>query len=410
MKAIHLALSAHGGAGIAAGRSVRALREQGIDAEFWTADGSELGPAVRKPRWTWWRARLDRLPLRFYRRKQLFTAWSNNWQPSGLAARINRTKPDVVNLHWIGGGFLSLRELSRFGAPVVWTLHDAWALTGGCHYPDRCRGYTAKCGKCPQLGSESPHDLSWLNLRAKRTKLGKVAAFVTPSAWLADLAAASGAVAPGRLHVIPYGLDGMTFSPMAMDKSRRIWGLPADAVLLLAGAQDLSERRKGCHLLRDVIARVVAAVPGRYVLVLFGANNELTNCDWPCEVRWLGTLRGEGEITRICSAADVLLIPSLQDNFPNLALEAQACGCPVVGFDSGGLREIIEPTRTGWLAQEATASGLADAVQTWLTTAPSRAEVSARARARFEREFSLAVHGRRMAALYALLLGKEPQR
>ena len=408
MKVIHLSISSGGGAGIAAGRSVHALRELGIDAEFWTANGSKLGPAVRRPERTLLRGRLDRFPLRFYRGRQLFSEWSNNWQPSALAAQVNQAEPDIVNLHWVGNGFLSLRELSGFRAPIVWTLHDAWAFTGGCHYPAGCRGYTSRCGRCPQLGSESIRDLSWLNLRAKRASLRDVAAFVTPSAWLAGLAAESGAVASDRLHVIPNGLDGMTFVPMDRDKARRELGLPADAVLLLAGAHDLNERRKGWHLLRGAIERVVEAIPGHYVLVVFGAHSELSSGGWPCEVRSLGTLREEGEIARICSAADVLLMPSLQDNLPNLALEAQACGCPVVGFDSGGLREIVEHGSTGMLAQETTASGLADAARAWLAMAPNRSEVSVRARARFEREFSFSVHGRRIAALYDLLLNERP--
>ncbi len=400
MKVIHLALSAGGGAGIAASRSVRALRERGVKAELWTADGGELGPALRSRHGTLLRVLLDGAPGRFYRRKTMFSAWSNNWQPSRLALKVNVAKPDIVNLHWVGSGFMSLRELPRFCAPIVWTMHDAWPLTGGCHYPDRCQEYTATCGKCPQLGSRARRDLSWLNLRAKRELLDHIAAFVTPSAWLASLAATSGAVAPSRLHVIPYGLDGKVFSRGDRVGLRAAFSLADDTLVFVAGAQHLAEPRKGCHLLRETMRRVTSRVSRHCVLMLIGAGGDSSEGDWPCDVRWLGTLRNEADIVGVLSAADVLLLPSLQDNFPNMALEAQACGCPVVGFDTGGLREIIDPMLTGMLAHEISSEGLANAVVAWLASEPNRQEVASRARTRFEREFSFQLHGRRMVELY----------
>jgi glycosyltransferase involved in cell wall biosynthesis len=408
MKVIHLALSARGGAGIAADRSVVALLQQGIDAELWTADGCAWGPAVRGARQTWWRIWLDRLPIRAYRRRRIFAAWTNNWMPSRLAPRINRAAPALIHLHWIGGGFLSLHELTRFDAPVVWTLHDLWAFTGGCHYPGSCERFLTGCGRCPQLGSRTRADLSRFNFTAKKPRRRGVAAWVSPSAWLASLAARADAEAAARLHIIPNGLSGETFAPRPMDEARRALDLTADSVVMLAGAGDLTESRKGWSLLREAAARLRGT--RGLVWVMFGANHDRLAEDWPGEVRWLGTLRGEAEVARACAAADLVLLPSLQDNLPNLALEAQACGCPVVGFDTGGLREIIEPMSTGALAEETSPAGLVAAVRRWMAAAPARAEVVALARARFDREYSLSVHGKRLAALYEALTGRPRQR
>jgi len=402
MRALHLTFSAHGGAGIAAARTVRALREYGIDADFWTSDGSSLGPALRSGRWTLGRVLLDRFPLGFYRRKNFFSTWSNNWQPSRLATRVNRAKPDIVHLHWVGGGFMALRDILNFQAPVVWTLHDTWALTGGCHYPNDCRNYIAECGRCPQLGSRAQRDLSWYNLRRKLELLDYVAAFVAPSEWLAKLAIQSRAITSKHIHVVPNGLDGTRFSLGDQAESRRALGLPEDALVMLAGASDLAERRKGGHLLPEAMRRIVAESPRRCVLVLFGANGDV-NREWSCTVRWLGTLRQE-QVVQVYRAADVLLVPSLQDNSPNIAVEAQACGCPVVGFDSGGLREIIEPMQTGWLAPRATADGLADAVQAWLSTVNERTELTAKIRQRFERKFAFPIHAQRLTSVYTQVL------
>jgi glycosyltransferase involved in cell wall biosynthesis len=378
-----------------------------VGAEFWTADGSTLGPGVRGHRWSLARVWLDGLPLRLYRKARLFSAWSNNWQPSGLAAQINRVKPDLVHLHWIGGGFFSLRELPDLQMPVVWTLHDAWALTGGCHYPDRCLGYAAECGACPQLGSSRRHDLSWVNLRAKRATLDSVAAFVAPSTWLAGLVMASGITTADRLHVIPNGLDGAVFAPADAVRARLAMGLPLDAIVLAAGSQDLGEPRKGNHLLREVIEGVVKETRRPCVLVLFGAPGRLSKQDWPCEVRWLGVLSEEQQTVRVYNAADLLLMPSLQDNLPNMPLEALACGCPTVGFDAGGLKEIIEPGITGALATAVNAPALAIAVASWIGLNPSRTAVAARCRARFEEYFACRLHAVRLKSLYeGVLAGK----
>lgn len=400
MKVIHLAVTAHGGAGIAAARSVQALRECGVDAEFWTDDGSGGARPLRPRHWSGRRIWLDGLPAKLYRNRKLYSAWSNNWLPSRLATRVNRARPDVVHFHWIGGGFISPREFEHISSPIVWTFHDAWALTGGCHYPGDCTRYTAECGNCPQLGSEDPDDLSHRNLRRIRPALRSVAAVVSPSHWLARRAVDSGSVATDRLHVIPYGLDERVYATATCSRFRQERGIAEDDILLAAGAQNLQEPRKGFHLLREALARIAAGTSRRCVLMLFGANSQSFGRDWPGEVLRLGVFDTPAALARVYAAADVLLLPSLQDNFPNQALEAHACGCPVVGFDTGGLAEIIVPGLTGTLARDTTADGLAAAVLTWLATAGRRSVTQENCRARVAREFSLARHGRRLKELY----------
>lgn len=298
---------------------------------------------------------------------------------------------------------MHLAEIARIEAPVVWTLHDAWAFTGGCHYPDACRRFVTGCGQCPQLGSGRRHDLSWINLRGKRRRLVGVAAVVSPSEWLASLARSSGSVPADRLQVIPNGLDGDVYIPMNRAQARRELGLAADAVVLVAGAHDLREARKGVHLLREGMAILARERPAKYCLVLFGANGGQSRTDdWPCATRWLGTVDQDAQLARILSAADACVIPSLQDNLPNIAVEALACGCPVVGFAAGGLEEIVEPMQTGCLASELSAASLARALGAWLEgTSATHARLVARSS--FERKFNLTGHGQRLESLYSTL-------
>ena len=408
MKVIHLALSENGGAGIAARGSIQALNKIGITAEFWTAEGGRFSRAIRSHKWTIARILMDSVPLRFYPRRKIFSAWSNNWQASRLAVRVNREKPDIVHLHWIGGGFLSLQELALLNAPVVWTLHDAWAVTGGCHYPEKCLGYVSGCGSCPQLASGSQHDLSWRNFHRKRTFIGGVAAFIAPSVWLARLVKDSDGGMAKRLHIIPNGFDGSVFFPRDLQESRRTLELPLDDLVFVAGAQDLREPRKGFHLLREAMVKIVAAVQRRCVLVAFGEHGQDSFDDWPCEVRWVGTLKEGEETARVYCAADVLLMTSLQDNLPNMPIEAMACGCPTIAFNVGGLDEIVEPGKTGLLAAKENSADLGLATIAWLKNNPDRSDVVPRCRVRFEQHFSDGLHSERLKAVYELILMKHP--
>lgn len=403
MKVIHLSLSAGGGAGIAASRTVRGLRRDGVDAELWTAEGSELGPALRRRRWMLLRVLFDGWPTRAYRSRALFSAWSNNHAPSRIAPRVNRAGADVAHLHWVGSGFFSPTELADFTMPVVWTLHDMWALTGGCHYSAECRRFLSGCGCCPQLGSTDERDLSHRNWRRKQGALANVAAFVTPSRWLRTKVTERGVVEPKSVHAIANGVDTEVFTPVDREMVRAKLGVAQGRLMFVAGAQDLAEPRKGTALLPEIMAHIVARTKKRCVLLLFGANPFGSSLSDGCEMRVLGAGRAEKEVAEICAAADALLLPSLQDNLPNVAVEAQACGCPVIGFDAGGLREIIEDGRTGKLVGQMSAEALGEAAAEWLNSVAANREVRARCRARALREFTLSRHAARMKALYATL-------
>lgn len=408
MKVIHLSISAGGGAGIAAARTVQALRAAGVDAELWTADSEVLGRRLYSNWWLWLKVRLDALPQRLNRRKRLFSSWSNNSLPSRLAREVNRARPDIVHLHWVGAAFLNLDELRLFDAPVVWTLHDAWAFTGGCHYPGDCRRFEEACGSCPQLQSSSENDRSRRQRKRVRSRLPAVALWIAPSAWMAQLATATGGVPVERTKVVPNGLDARRFGSGSRDVARQDLAVSEGALVLVAGAHDLREPRKGGDLLPAALTTIVEAVGRPVVLFLFGEGSAAITGDWPCEVRYTGFLQSEAEVARIFHAADLMLLPSLQDNLPNTAIEALASGCAVVGFDRGGLKEIVEHGRTGWLTDDVTGPGLGDAVMKWLQRGVDRDEVVRAATERVAREFSIEVQGRRLRDVYATLLASTP--
>ena len=405
MKVVHLALSGAGGAGIAARRSVAALSASGIDARLWVGDGrpgcSER--ALIRPGLYRFRARLDRLALRIYRRRRLFSAWSNNWLPSPLPSALRHARPDVLHCHWIGGGFVPLRELSKVDCPVVWSQHDAWAFTGGCHYPSECLRFKDECGKCPQLGSRRVHDLSWWNRRARRQLTEWVTAWVFPSVWLAELSVATRIVPKERTYVLPNGIDEPEFALGDRASARQKLGIPDTALVMAGGAADLGEPRKGFALLPEAVARIAKMTGRECRVVVFGRSNRAFLERLSVPVIDMGPLRPT-EVATVFHAADLTLLPSLQDNLPNVAIESLACGCPVVGFNSGGFSEIIEQGQTGAIAKDSTAGGLAEAVVQWLATAPERQELAVRCRLCFDGRFAAEPHANGLRRIYENVL------
>lgn len=399
MKSVHLSFADSGGAGIAAGRSVDALRLLGWDAKLLTAASHQVGSSIRGPRLSGARLKIDAAVNRLYSKREFFSSWSNNITPSFVSRRIDRERADIVHLHWIGGALVSLRDVSKIRSPVVWTLHDPWAVTGGCHYPHLCERWAQQCGCCPQLGSSQLNDLSAYNRRKKVAFASSVAAFISPSMWLANLVLASGVVLRERVHVIPNGVDAQRYEVVELPTARRALGLSLDTLVFAAGAADLGERRKGSQFLGNALSRVAAQTKRRVTLVLFGSGKQEVDPERECEVRYIGEVRNDRDFAVLFGAADALILPSLQDNLPNIALEALACGCPIIGFPSGGLVEIVDDS-TGEIAKDISDLSLSDAILSWLSRSRSRHTLARVCRERFESQFSIELHGKRLDALY----------
>jgi len=155
-----------GGAARAAYRLHRALLNSGIDSQMLVQDKSSddytvIGPttkvqkAIAKIRPT-----IDSLPVKLYKNRTK-TVFSPSWLGfSSIVDKINKINPAIVHLHWICGGMMTIEDISRIKAPIVWSLHDMWAFTGGCHYDEGCEGYKNSCGNCKVLGSDKQNDLS----------------------------------------------------------------------------------------------------------------------------------------------------------------------------------------------------------------------------------------------------------
>jgi glycosyltransferase involved in cell wall biosynthesis len=294
----------------------------------------------------------DKLPLKYYSQRKILP-YSTQWLPDRIISKLADFNPDIVNLHWANNGYLQIESLNKIKQPIVWTLHDMWSFTGGCHYDEDCNRYTVACGQCPQLQSQNQHDLSNLIWQRKaKAWVDLNLTIVTPSYWLAQCAKSSSLFKDLRIEVIPYGLDTSRYKPMDRTLARHILGLPQQKQLILSGAlQSTSDKRKGNHLLQLALQELRQAGWGdRAELVILGASQPLTPVDMGLKVHYVGTLNDDISLAMLYAAADVFVAPSIQDNLPNTVMESLACGTPCVAFNLGGMPDMIEHQKNGYLA------------------------------------------------------------
>ncbi len=408
---LHLSVTEGGGAGRAALRLHSGLLGLGVRSSF-LVDRQvsqnqgimqrSFGPFGRRGAQLY--AYLDKLPI-FLLYGKRGMPWSINWMPRTTAAAVNRLEPDIVNLHWIGDGFMAPSELPRIRAPLVWTLHDMWPFTGGCHYDENCGRYRQSCGHCPQLGSKHEHDLSrWVWSRKSRSWRPVPITVVTPSRWMADCARRSSLFGAMRIEHIPYGIDADVYRPLDKAETRVQFNLPHDSTLILFGAAAIGrDTRKGLQLLPAAIERIAPRL-GRCTLVTFGsvAEQELPRFSIPA--RHLGAFHSEADLAALYAAADVFVAPSQQDNLPNTVMEALACGTPCVAFDIGGMPDMIEHRRNGYLARPFRVDDLAQGIL-WTVEDPGRwRDLAGCARETVIQHFTLALQAQRYRTLYEELL------
>ena len=394
-----------GGAGRAAYRLLQGLREQGVRAQMEALDLVSGDPAVQGPQTRFgtfaglMRSSVDRLPLGVAMRgpRPMF---SPAWLPERLAQRVRRSAPEAVHLHWISGGMLRIESLARITRPLIWTMHDMWTFTGGCHYDEGCGRYAEACGRCPVLGSSRQSDLSsWVMRRKRRAWRGVPITLVAPSRWLADRARASSLFRDQTVQVIPNGLDLDRFQPVDPGLARRLLGVPPDRSYLLFGALDPEgERRKGFGLLQAALQRLAeSGWRDRLDLLVVGSSAPAVPLDLGLRTRYLGLLRDELSMALALAAADAVVVPSTQENLPNMAVEAFACGRPCVGLAVGGLPEIVEDGVNGRLARTLEPADLAQAIAWVLGDDTRRLALGRQARRKAEEAFDL----RRVARCYA---------
>ena len=381
----------NGGAARAAYRIHHAIRDSGIDSKMLvnvaaSGDWTVQGPTSK------WAKTLGRI------RPQLVTPLrqlldTNNpiiHSPAVLPSRwpelINSSKADVAHLHWVQCEMLSIADIARIRKPIVLTLHDMWAFCGAEHYTTDHRwrdGYRRHNRPVHEKG----FDLNRWTWQRKLKLWRRPLQIVCPSNWLAKCASSSALMADWPIAVVPNPIDTERWKPIDQRLARQLLDLPQDCPLLLFGAMGgVNDSRKGGDLLLAALARLSHEPSLQSLeLVVFGQFAPQSPPQLGFPVHYTGHLHDDLSLRALYSAADVMVIPSRQDNLPNTGLEAHACGTPVVAFNTGGLPDIVEDRVTGALAEPFEPSSLAVAIRWLLEDGQRRVElgVAARAKAKY---------------------------
>ena len=335
-----------GGGAIAAYRLMEALNNNGVKAKMLVRNKlstsvtvAQTGTKIPKV--------LERMQIMSHLRGKL-------WQADTADFGINITKTDeykeadVIHLHWINQGMVSLsglKQMIKDGKKIVWTLHDEWPYLGICHYRGDCQ--ETECRKCPLLPGNTAH-----KRYLKKQELYKkgIITFVGCSEWITQRARQAMPEAQ-VVHInncIPHNI----FRYIDQQEARKQLALPLDKKIILFCSQKLNDERKGYTYLQQALEK------------LSTLNSQLSTV---CIGKGARYISSPEEMALTYAAADVFVTPSLQDNLPNTIAEAMSCGTPCVGFNVGGIPEMIDHQQNGYVAKYKDVTDLAAGIQYVLT-------------------------------------------
>lgn len=398
-----------GGAAIASTRLMVALKAKQVDVNMLVQEGGEEEEGIYSTtkgvvkHWiNLFRFVMERLVFfRQERSKSIRFLFSLANTGESIIRNRHVMEADVIHLHWINAGFLSLKslkELLHMGKPVVWTFHDMWPFTGGCHYALDCKEYTRECGQCPYLKKPGEGDLSHRIWKKKENlfRNSKVTV-ITPSSWLQECVRASSLLHHWEVVTIHNPIDHELFKPVERVEVCRNLGLDPSKKYILFGAANMKNVLKGFNYFLEAI-QTIADEPDAaqdVEILLFGKTRGDVGQSFPLKTRNIAFVQSIRTIVELYSVAHLFVIPSLQDNLPNTIIESMLCGTPVVGFRTGGIPEMIDHRVNGYLAKCKSSTDLAEGMR-WVLSSDSYAKLSAETRdlavKRFSRDRSVEMH------------------
>jgi glycosyltransferase involved in cell wall biosynthesis len=373
---------------VAANRLMEALNNNGVKAKMLVRDketnsitvvGLPQGTATRW-HFLWERWCIFR-HLRFSRRHLFEVDIANTG--SDITKLQEFREADVIHLNWINQGMLSLSGVGKIldsGKPVVWTMHDLWPATGICHYARTCQAFRTGCRNCPLLpGGGSANDLSARIWRRKQElyRRGSIF-FVACSKWLCDQAKHSALFVGQRVESVPNAIDTRVFCRKDRHEARLQAGLPAERRIILFVSQRVTDERKGSSYFIDAIDKLVEQHPEMKAdtgVAILGGHSEEIASRLALPAYALGYVNDEKRIVSVYNAANVFVLPSLEDNLPNTIMEAMACGVPCVGFNVGGIPEEIDHRLNGYIAEYKNSADLAQGIH-WVLDEADGASLS----------------------------------
>ena len=364
-----------GGAAIAAGRLVEALKNNGIKAKMLVREKqtdrlSVIG--LNKNWWKVWQFIWERILIwkeNRFKKHNLFAVDIAN-TGTDITVLPEFQAADIIHLHWINQGMLSLNDIRKIlqsGKPVVWTMHDMWPCTGICHHARECDKYHQECHHCPYIyKGGGKKDLSNQVFKKKKEVYQSApVTFVTCSRWLKERAGQSALLNGHTIVDIPNPISTGLFKPQNALAARNKMELPTDKKLILFGSVKVTDKRKGIDYFIEsckLLAEKYPEMKEELGVVVYGKNSECLKPLIPFQVYALDYISNEKDLVNIYNAVDLYVTPSLEENLPTTIMEAMACGVPCVGFNVGGIPEMIDHLHNGYVAEYKSAEDLANGI------------------------------------------------
>ena len=418
MKIVHLTNSdLNGGAARACYRIHHSLRIIGVDSKIVTqqklsVDDSVIliNESIIEKIKTFVRRGFDWLTIELFtikgRGRFTFPFWGNDISKNKFVKEA-----DIISLQWINEGFLSLNslyKLKKLNKPIVWTNHDMWAFTGGCHYTGDCENYLTECKNCPSLKHSGKKDYSNKIFQTKKNLYSDMnLSLITCSNWLANEAGKSELLKDKRIEVIPNPIETDIFIQHNKAESRKKLNLPEDKFLLLFVSMTVKDKRKGLLYLNRALNMLFEK--NRNIkdieLLVLGAAEESFFENLPFKTNLLGRLSNSIEIAECYSAADLFIAPSLEDNLPNTVMESLSCCTPVVAYNIGGMPDMIDHEQNGYLAKRKNEEDLMKGIL-WFYNLPENDKkfIRANARQKILNNFTYEKVGKKYQTFYESLL------
>ena len=364
-----------GGAAIAANRLMDALRNNGIQAKMLVRDKQTDNITVislKKSLWSIWQFVWERIVIwkaNHFKQHNLFAVDIAN-TGTDITTYPEFKEADIIHLHWINQGMLSLKDLKKIlqsGKPIVWTMHDMWPCTGICHHARECDNYHKECHHCPYLyNGGAKKDLSHQTFKKKKElyQLSPIT-FITCSQWLKERAGQSALLDQHPIVHIPNPIKTNLFTPRNKVEARQKCNLPTDKKLILFGSVKITDKRKGIDYFIEsckILAEKHPELVNNLGVAVYGKESEQLKSLVPFQVYALDYISNEKELVNVYNAVDLYVTPSLEENLPNTIMEAMACGIPCVGFNVGGIPEMIDHLHNGYVADYKSAEDFANGI------------------------------------------------
>lgn len=375
----------------------------GIDSSIWANISQTNDSTVRGSVSKWNKLIVYiRLYIGGLLKKTLKTSNTIIHSPSILSSkwvkRLNASDADIVHLHWVQGEMISIADIGRIKKPIVWTLHDMWAFCGAEHCSfDKRWQESYRIGNRP--AHESGFDLNRWTWERKRKHWRRPMQIVAPSNWLANCVRESALMSGWPVAKIPNCINTKNWKPLEKHLARKLLGLPNDMYLIMFGTYAANTAyHKGFDLLISSIKHLHNSI-SKLKLVVLGEILSKNIPDLGYPIHYMGHLDNDNTLQILYSAVDAVIVPSRLETFGQVALEAQACGTPVVAFNIGGLSDIIEHKYTGYLAKAFETKNLAHGIQ-WVLKKNKSNSLGVRARERVVKNFSNQIVAEQYRSVY----------